>query len=166
MPAAGDPLEPDPKNVVALVSAAITEAWPATESERKSYFSKLHLTERDDLGSEHPKLKSGLLIAPSLGAAEGLWPAWRTACYRSRCSSTRILGQDLALPSSDIAPFIRNLLPFSDPRSKRTPRNSSSRRLFGELGRSLLKCLVIPGTSIHLKSRSNMPPALKSTRHW
>lgn len=73
MPAAGDPLEPDPKNVVALVSAAITESWPATESERKFYFSRLHLTERDDLESEHPKVKSGLLIAPSLGGAEGLW---------------------------------------------------------------------------------------------
>ena len=75
MPAAGDPLDPDPKNVVALVSAAIAEPWPSTESERKSYFSRLHLTERDDLESEHPKVKSGLLIAPSLGAAEGLWAA-------------------------------------------------------------------------------------------
>ena len=44
-----------PINVVALVSAAIAEPWPSTESERKSFFSRLHLTERDDLESEHPR---------------------------------------------------------------------------------------------------------------
>ena len=73
MPAANDPLDPDPQDVVALIGAAVSGPWPASESDRRACFSSLKLVDRDHLEPGHPLVRSGLLVAPSLGAAEGIW---------------------------------------------------------------------------------------------